>query len=255
MFYFGSKKKAVTILGSCVSRDIFEYLDSDKLEIEQYFARTKIVSQLSAPMNVQEDEINLQSKFQRHQVLNDLNKQQFHIIGRNREHYCVIDFIDERFQLIKISGTYITKSNELINSGWLAGKEYTEEQYRLEDHEWRIADERLEEYLKNYLDGLLDLFRPNRIIIHKAYMVDCFIDKDGERKMFNKPYLNSNQKNNELLKFLYKYTEHYLKKAKSIDLCHKYDADEKHKWGLSPMHYQEEYYVEAAKLIKEYIKL
>lgn len=86
-------------------------------------------------------------------------------------------------------------------------------------------------------------------------MVNNYIDINGERKSFSSPYIKNNEKVNEMLKYMYDYTEYYLKKAKIIDLCGEFDADENHKWGLATMHYQKEYYEEAAKMIKKYARL
>lgn len=86
-------------------------------------------------------------------------------------------------------------------------------------------------------------------------MVDNYIDKNGERKSFSIPYLKNNAKTNELLQYMYDYTQAYLKKAKIIDLCEHYSAAEDHKWGLAPMHFQKEYYEEAAEMVRKYAKL
>lgn len=58
-----------------------------------------------------------------------------------------------------------------------------------------------------------------------------------------------------MLKYMYDFTEKYVKRLKVIDISDKYSADENHKWGLAPMHYQQEYYYEAAKLIRKYMKI
>lgn len=113
----------------------------------------------------------------------------------------------------------------------------------------------LEEYLKRFLDQILQNYGPGKIILHKAYMVDHYIDKNGERKSFSSPYIKNNSKINEMLQYIYDYTKNYFKKAKIIDLCGQYSADECHKCGLATMHYQKEYYEAAAEMIKKYAKL
>lgn len=256
MFGFRGKSK-ITILGSCVSRDIFEFLDVDRYEISQYFARTKVISQLSPPLMVDGEEVNLQSDFQKRLVLNDLNKTEFDIISDESGDFCIIDYIDERFNFIKINDTCITKSNELMNCGWLKERKYTEHQYFLRRNIWWVTDsnERLEDYLKLYLDKILNYYKRKKVIIHKAYMLDYYLDKNGKIRTFSKAHLVNNHKVNMMLKYMYDYTEYYLQKAKIIDISEKYKADENHKWGLATMHYQKEYYYEAAELLKKYISL
>lgn len=139
MLHFRKRKKRVIILGSCVSRDCMEFISSQDWELILYTARTKIVSQLSPSYNVEEDEVCLSSSFQKKVVLNDLNKNQFKIMASIRPDFCIIDFIDERFNLIKYAGSFLTKSNELVSSGWLKDKEYEELQYIFSDGAWRIG--------------------------------------------------------------------------------------------------------------------
>ena len=47
---------------------------------------------------------------------------------------------------------------------------------------------------------------------------------------------------NELYKYMYDYMEHLLKECFVIDISRNFIADEGHKWGLEPFHFQEEYY-------------
>ncbi len=138
MLHFRRKKKII-ILGSCVSRDILEFVTVHGWELILYTARTKIVSQLSSSYGVKENEICLSSDFQKKLVLNDLNKEQFNIIKFCKPDFCIIDFIDERFNLIKYAGSFLTKSNELVNSGWLQNKEFKEFQYTYCDGNWKLG--------------------------------------------------------------------------------------------------------------------
>lgn len=257
MISFSRKQKRVTILGSCVSRDTMEYIPRGKWEINLYAARTKVVSQLSVPLNVPECEILLDSQFQKRIVLNDLNKQQFLQLEKEKRDWCIIDYIDERFSLVKISNTFITKSGELVKSEWLRNKVFLETQYMKDSMgNWKIEEKLLEGYMKEFLDKILCLYKRNKIILHKAYMVNEYIDKKGGgQRNFGENIIENNRKINEMLKYMYDFTEKYVKRLKVIDISDKYSADENHKWGLAPMHYQQEYYYEAAKLIRKYMKI
>ena len=260
MFYKG--KKSVTILGSCCSRDIFEYLDKASYDINLYIARTKLVSQLSEPFSPV-DGLNLSSSFQRRLVFNDLEKTQWEDLQKSSGDCCVIDFIDERFNLLKIqmnaSSTYITKSNELVNSGFLINKKYQEVQYKFKNNRWKIETADLDIYLDHFLRKILALYKNKKIVLHKAYMQDTYIRKDGSRKPFSPAVTVNNHQVNFMLDYLYSYTENFFRKNHrrfyTIYLCDKYLASESHKWGLAAMHYQEDYYREAADLIKDYFSL
>lgn len=247
------KKTSVSILGSCVTRDIFEYVAPEKYEIKHYFARTKIVSQLSPPLDCSEKDIALESAFQKKQVLNDFQKSQFGKLSASVSDCCIIDYIDERFSLIKVDKTYVTKSNELVLSGWLDTKSYKERQYKFWGNKWRLGYKDLGEYVKRYLDQVASCFEESDLIIHKAFMVNTYLDKSGKRYSFDTPYLDYNKRVNDMLEFLYDFSISYLPGVKVIDLCDRYCADAEHKWGLSPMHYQKEYYVEAANCLDIWI--
>lgn len=178
MFCFKNGKTRVAILGSCVSRDTMEYVPTDKWELNLYAARTKVVSQLSASLEVEESEILLDSQFQRRMVLNDLNKQSFVQLKEQKRDWCIIDYIDERFSLVKINNTFITKSGELVKSEWLKDKIFFETQYKKNPMGiWEIGGELLDKKLKEYMDKILRLYKRNKIILHKAYMVDRYVSK------------------------------------------------------------------------------
>ena len=259
---FPKRKKSVTILGSCCSRDIFEYLDKASFEINLYIARTKLVSQLSEPLSPV-DGINLSSAFQRRLVYNDLEKTQWKDLQKSSGDCCVIDYIDERFKLLKIQTdtltTYITKSNELISSRFLTGKEYQEFQYEFKNNKWWIETVDLDTYLDQFLENILELYKNKKIVLHKAYLQDAYIKENGSFEKFSPAVINNNHQINFLLNYLYNYTEHYIQKNQRkvyvIDLRSKYLASETHKWGLAAMHYQEDYYREAACLIKKFFSL
>lgn len=113
----------------------------------------------------------------------------------------------------------------------------------------------LEDYLREYLDCILKYFKQNKVILHKAYFVDGYIDCKGDKQYFDKNIIKNNEKINQMLEFMYAYAETYIRNIKVIDISSKYCASENHKWGLAPMHYQQQYYKEAAEILIKYMKL
>lgn len=258
LHFLKRRKKKVVILGSCVSRDTMELIPSQNYELILYTARTKIVSQLSPSYAIQENEICLSSAFQKKIVLNDLNKEQFQRIEASKPDFCIIDFIDERFSLIEYADSFLTKSNELVNSGWLKDKDYKELQYTYCEGVWKIGGgylQKLDDYLYEYLKRILKHFKQYKIILHKAYLLDTYIDCQGEKQYFESYIVRNNDKINKMLRFMYDYIEKSIRNIKVIDISDKYFACENHKWGLAPMHYQEEYYKEAAEMLIKYMRL
>lgn len=113
----------------------------------------------------------------------------------------------------------------------------------------------LEDFLRLYLDFILKYFKHHKIILHKAYLLDAYVDSQGDKQYFTKNVIINNEKVNKILKFMYDYVEAYIKNIKVIDISSKYLACENHKWGLAPMHYQQQYYKEAAEILTKYMKL
>lgn len=113
------------IWGSCVTRDCFAedicgHESISRYEIDKYFARSSLVSQLSRPVLLK-GEIRLSSLFQKRMVADDFEKQFFPYLNKVKEDidYLLLDFIDERFDIIALSDSYVTYSGELAASGLL----------------------------------------------------------------------------------------------------------------------------------------
>ncbi|MBY6802848.1 hypothetical protein FDC58_18175 [Clostridium botulinum] len=212
------------ILGSCITRDVFRVSQKDS-EVVDYYARTKLKSLISNPIDI--NDINLKSNFQKRIVKRDLEKTFFNDIKNEKFDYLIIDLIDERFNIVKVQDSFVTKSNEFVNAGLY--NMATPISYALD--EW-------ESDCKEFSKRLIDVISPNKIFIHEVYWANQYIE-DGKIKKYD------NQKNIELnnstLKEYYKTLKKYLPDVKIIS-CSDVIGDAHHLWGLSPVHYTDEYY-------------
>jgi len=238
---FDFKDHAVNIFGSCVSRDLLEFEKEKNFKLNCYAARSSVVSVTSEPLLIKED-LALSSKFQRQQVLRDVTKGVWHELKENPSDYLMIDFIDERFPLGKFENSIITLSNEFIESRLL------ENQYTTVDREKRNKDYFVEglslfAYLDEFLDRIGKLYSSEQVILHRAKHVDKYIAKNGRIKKFSLIYQQYNQRMNAMLDYMYDYVEKKLPGCISLDFHGEYYADENHKWGLSTMHYERDYYI------------
>ncbi|MCI8341772.1 MAG: hypothetical protein HFE62_00945 [Firmicutes bacterium] len=244
------EKVSVSIFGSCVSRDIFNFDMRNKFRIKTYVARQSVVSALSEPVPCNANDINLSSKFQKKAVYEDFAKETFEKFKQDNSDYLVIDFIDERFKLIKYDNngidSFLTYSASLDESGYIKKPNFVSRKRKLMP--WRdyyIDDKKLSSYMDLFCEKILDIFPSEKIIINRGKMLNFYKNKSGNIVRFSLPYLKNNRDVNNLLDYMYDYIEGRFSKCYVLDFCDDYCADEEHIWGLAPMHYQKEYYERA----------
>lgn len=223
--------KNIDIFGSCVTRDAFTFSEKGKYQINEYFARSSIISLYSKPIPVSPTDIKLESSFQKRMVHNDLNKHFRRYVNIASSDFIIIDLIDERFQVIRTKDSYITRSNEFINSGIRINNRAVSEEER--EQLWFLK-------IDHFINDLKQFYAPHKIILHKAFWKKEYKNKKGELISFQNPEIN---KMNNLLAKYYSRIETGLNDVNIIQLD-RFVADENHQWGLSPFHYEDYYYME-----------
>lgn len=234
-------KSSIGIFGSCVSRDIFEWDGHDRFHIAWYFARSSVVSAVSEPLGYI-GTINLPSEFQKKMVMSDLNKSYWQTMRKDIPEYILIDFIDERYEIARAGKSYFTLSDEFNASDCLI--EYTKVERKEGGDGYYIEETPVLIYLKEFVKRIKEIFPERRVILHKAKMIDYYKSAQGEIKKFSKDYCKYNKKINDMLSFMYAYVEKEMENCVVLECEEEYYADERHKWGLMPMHYEEKYYKE-----------
>lgn len=180
----GTKTLEFDIFGSCVSRDLFEIKEAVDLQCKEYIARQSIVSALAKPIEIADNEvINLNSNFQKQSLLNDFQKTTFQKLEKSNSNYLLIDFIDERFKLVKLGRYFVTYSSELVISKYLENKKY-----KLFDKR-RWIKKKLYKQIKLFAERIKDIYQEDHIIIHKVKLLDEYISKDNVKKQFAKKYI------------------------------------------------------------------
>lgn len=239
------KKVKVNIFGSCVTRDTLEHDYRKELCIGEYIARQSIISSISVPVEFDEKDIQLNSCFQVRQLESDLKKNALTRLVNSDAEYLIIDLIEERFKIGKIKKSYITISNELSQSNVLKCENLKIYEKKKRGRKVYLKHKDIQIFIDKFLECLLKKYSQNQIIIHEVYLSDYFIDKTGIKKEFPNYYVVYNHRINDILAYMYMCVKKRLPYANVISISSKYVADEKHKWGLAPMHFQEEYYIEA----------
>lgn len=223
------------ILGSCVTRDIFDYVDKNE-QVKDYYARESIISVMSNPLPISLEKINLSSNFQKRMVYYDCKKVfRKELYGGNKSFdYMIIDLIDERFTVIEIESTYITSSKELLESGICSDYKYYTLTFEEKNRIWKDS-------CRNFADFISPLVEKRKVILHEAYWTNTY-SVDGKEEKFDVETSKRVHLNNLYLKQYYRFLKDYLGENLLVVSNNHPVADPKHKWGLNPVHYTGDYY-------------
>ena len=227
----------ISILGSCITRDIFREMKLDHL-VKSYRARTSIHS-ITQEKKADYSFLSLpDSNFQKRMVLADFDKSDLELDGCD---FLIIDLIDERFELITNFGSVVTLSNELRENNPVEQKNLYIERGTDNDYSlWRKSVRKLNEMVNI------------PIIIHKSRLADRINKKSPDIKI-NNQYI---QKMNEILSKYEQIIYQEMEVFGTINVAEELlVSDINHVWNYSPYHYIKQYYEEACKQIFDITKI
>lgn len=223
----------INIHGSCVSRDIFEYDDRHLFKVNEYIARNSIFSVMSStPEPLDISFFKARNAWQQRMTYIDYNKLLFKRFSENPSVYFLIDLIDERFSLNKIKDSRMTWSpaaEECLN--W--EKDLV--------HAMSFSDDVVKNTIEHYCDQVLSIYKPERIILYKAFFQYEYLSKSNEVINFPQDRIEYYQQLNEHFRRCYAELDRQLN-CITIEMPNGAKAYEAHKWGLAPMHYDDECY-------------
>lgn len=225
------------ILGSCVTRDAFEY--SDAFEIFGYHARSSFATlakdNLLRDVSLENLDLleNISSPFRKRMVAHDFNNTTLQSIAKSEFDKVIIDLIDERFHLANIDNKIVTRSTEFLASGINVNSSIN-----------TFSDRFFALWCQGF-DNFLELYKENNnledLLINQVYWATHTSKGDILHQDKFPPELIS--KHNVKLEKMYSYMnrvippENFLK----FDSC-VLQVDQDHKWGISPFHYIDDYY-------------
>lgn len=243
----------LSIFGSCVSRDVFRLYPSQDIELKSYIARQSVCSAVSNPMQnvIKIEDIKNPSPFQQRIVYYDLSKKTFDVLGHDGSTWLIVDLIDERFPLLSVGETIITESEEFVKSGGLPGAFRILRKF--DGANWFVAAHCIREDIHLFCQRLLKIYDSKHIILHKAYATDKYRSKEGKILPYSSNVLIAGENLNNLLRYMYEIFEKYLPGVKVVDCHDQYIGDARHLWGLSNVHYEDEYYENIMREIRKIV--
>jgi hypothetical protein len=241
----------IDIFGSCVSRDVFNFCHESSLKDGTYITRTSLFSLFYTPLAYNDVNIDLSSNFLKRLVENDMFKTTFSKLKLSDSSYILVDFVDSvRFRLAKIGSTYVTYSSEFEK-----GTNSKKFPLFTINSDNSFDDKDLSFFIMKFCTELKKIYAENRIILHRVRWCDhCRKTKTGEIVDFSVPTIKENKIYNHRIMCFEDCFLKYCSQSKILDLNNQnFVADEKHVWGLLPIHYENGYYETAARELENLI--
>lgn len=248
----------VAIIGSCISRDLWP-IQGEAPDNLLYISRTSLPSLFAPPVTgviLADHPPNGLARHQHAAVVADLRKTALAALVAHRPTHILLDFIDERFDLLAVGDTLATHSWELETSGYmtqpaLAGARSSPRLSPGCENVWMAAAAEFASFIAS------TPLRSARLILHEAQWADRYTDLAGaQRPMPRDQFIWDGRpadpaEHNALLR---RYQAALLEAAPwaiAVGAGAYRIADEGHRWGLTPFHYVEDYYREIRRRLAE----
>jgi hypothetical protein len=224
----------IAIFGSCVSRDLFEDARL-RPSLSVYGARSSVISAVSPVVAIDGERVVLSSAWQRRCVLADFHKTFFASLADARPDWLVIDLIDERFNLLRCDGSFVTHSSAFEACGLADAPDLELVPVRRMSAD---GNRLFEHAAEQFAARVVRVLPAERVILHRAlWCSDYRADRDISPFPDGRRSLCENQ--NSMLDHGYDaLAEAFC--GRSLQIRHDRErslADAAHRWDLEPYHY------------------
>ena len=230
----------VTIFGSCISRDVFNYIDKNIMVVKTNIQRNAIKSIWSEalPQNLVNDAPGNSSWANRMLRISCL-KHLTEVIRTAPTDYIMLDLYEERLPIYQL-----TIENKTILLPKYGGTEWLVGQLKYNDAKvlngWDFSDDFLTENVKKTIDYLLQFYKQEQIIINEAYLLKEYIEDNlNICPMPNQSYID---RINLHLEKMYDLVKSFLPNAHIIKMPKNTLAEKYHIWGLANVHAERSFY-------------
>ncbi|MFT0521162.1 DUF6270 domain-containing protein [Pseudomonas faucium] len=238
-------KIRILILGSCVSRDALNFDIEGHFEILEYYARSSFASAFS-DLPIEDSYTHaLTSRFQANVVNADLQKTVLASLETLDFDLLLIDLIDERFKLaVNADGGICTISNELIATGF-----DIQRAHQIIEPNSEAFFDLWEKGWKRFTAIIQTMGASHKVLINRTFWSTSTSGGDDYASSFRPEHID---RANATLRTLYERMASDLPAHQFIDHApgNLVGADD-HRWGTSPFHYIDRYYIDMLKKIRE----
>lgn len=246
-------QKKVTIFGSCVSRDIVEIsnnLTPCAIKLDEYIARNSMAALLSGAIDYSNSDIDLPSAFLKKCIHHDLKKTALQNLAHSlsKDSVLIIDFMDERFDILNFNEKLITNSWD-FRATHLARKPNQPTSIIRFD-----STSKLNLWEKGFdvlYRDVLKIISPQNIFVIIPSMASTLYSENGFSRFESNKYAIPQY--NEML---YIMNDHLMRNYSEITLVKPMPwmlfCDYRHKWGAHPYHYNNYLYLYFSRLIKKH---
>lgn len=248
--------KEISVIGSCVCRDLFEK-DTENFSFHTDIRFISLISMISNPLQgfnatsdcFIEDVKTVNGKWYRKNVLNDLNKTVFSSLKERHGEYLVLDFAESRISLANIKWedgrSLLVSKSVSFRAHYQASfrnnilKNTTLETINPLDYNF----EKWEQTIDVFIERIKEIFDESKIILIKNMPARHFVDTNGHLSpYYSRDHFESIMCCDILLPRLNEFFIKKCPKCKIIEIPPFALGYQKHKWGNHPFHFTEVYY-------------
>jgi hypothetical protein len=195
----------------------------------------------------------LPSPWQRRCVLADFQKTFLTSLREDRPKWIVIDLIDERFDLLRTPDSCVTHSSALSASGLTAAPDFGFEAVRRMSG---TANSLFHHAAIDFAGRVMEVIPAERVVLHRALWSTKYRAGGDIRAFADERRLLCEQQNAMLMAGYDALACAFDGRATSIEPDpERHLADEHHRWGLEPYHYDETYNTFAADQLRGVVGL
>jgi hypothetical protein len=224
------------IIGSCVTRDAFTA--SLSMSVAYYRARTSPLSQLAQCRQLDLLPPDGNGNFLAKCIAADFRKDILAEIEKVQPDFIVLDFIDERFNLLMRDDEIVVQSDDMVKLG--LHKRLLERRFLTIERNAQL--ENTARAYETYVRLLTQIVPEDRIILHRAPNLETYINTSGDTVRFENSYQEKVLFRNTLMDSCIAAARISAPEAHVVDVSSEMRADENNRWGLSGFHYEPEYY-------------